>query len=58
MQKPWEASYSDKAKAFDLANLECHTLTELIDVAVGKYANRRALTTILPTGADTSVTYM
>ncbi|MEM8690270.1 MAG: AMP-binding protein [Pseudomonadota bacterium] len=57
MQKPWEASYSDKAKAFDLANLECHTLTELIDVAVGKYANRRALTTILPTGADTSVTY-
>ena len=55
--KPWEKYFSDEAKALDAGKLAAQTLPQMLDLAVAKYANKPALTTILPTGADTTVTY-
>lgn len=57
MQKPWEKYYSDAARAFDPSNLEYHTIAEMARKAVANFADRPALTTILPTGASTTITY-
>lgn len=57
MNNPWERHYSDEARAFDPADLSCQTLSELIDEAAQAHGPKPALTTILPTGADTTVTY-
>jgi len=57
MTKPWKQFYSDEAKNFDLANMPSQTLHELIDKAAAEYADRPALTTILPNGAMGTITY-
>ena len=57
MTKPWEKYYSDAAKAFDPSQLTSKTLGAMIDEAADTYGPRPALTTILPTGADTTITY-
>ena len=57
MTKPWEKYYSDEAKAFDLANLPVQMLHELADEAAKEHGPKPALTTILPTGAETTITY-
>ncbi len=57
MQKPWEKYFSSAARAFDPANVENLTLAQMTRAAARSYADRLALTTILPTGAKTSVTY-
>ncbi|MFL4469974.1 AMP-binding protein [Tateyamaria armeniaca] len=55
--KPWEKFFSDEAKRFDATGLSAQTIPQMLDEAVAKYADQPALTTILPTGADTTVTY-
>lgn len=57
MQKPWEHYYSEEAKAFDPADIDHDTIVGLIDHAGREFADRPALTTILPTGAATTITY-
>lgn len=57
MQKPWEKYYSDEARDFDLSAMEYHTLHDLADHAARAYGPRPALTTILPTGAEATITY-
>lgn len=57
MDQPWRKYYSEEAQQFDLANMGAQTLPEMLDDAAGKHGPKRALTTILPTGAETSITY-
>lgn len=57
MAKPWERYYSAEAKHFDPTLLSEQTLPELARASVEKYADRPALTTFLPTGAQTTITY-
>ncbi|MEL6809237.1 MAG: AMP-binding protein [Pseudomonadota bacterium] len=55
--KAWHKYFSDEAKALDSGKLAAQTLPQILDQAVAKYADKPALTTILPTGADTTITY-
>lgn len=55
--KPWEKYFSDDAKRMDTGALPAQTIPQLLDQAVARFADKPALTTILPTGADTTVTY-
>ncbi len=55
--KAWHKYFSDEAKALDAGKLPAQTLPQIIDQAVAKFADKPALTTILPTGADTTVSY-
>lgn len=55
--KPWTKYFTDEANAFDPSNMAQRTLPDMLDVAVARFANKPALTTILPTGAETTVTY-
>ncbi len=57
MTKPWEQYYSDQGKNFELADMNSQTLVELIDNAGARYADRPAFTTILPNGAEGTITY-
>lgn len=57
MTRSWEKYYSQEAINFDLANLEAQTLVELINRAAEKYSDRPALTTVLPNGAEGTITY-
>lgn len=57
MYKQWEKHYSQAALTFDPARTENRTLVQMFKVAVRSYGDRPALTTILPTGADTTITY-
>ncbi len=53
----WEKHYSEDAKAFDPSELTSATLHEVIDEAADLHGPKPALTTILPTGAETTITY-
>ena len=55
--KPWDKYFSEEATLFDADALSEQTIPQMLDRAVAKYANKPVLTTILPTGADTTVTY-
>lgn len=55
--KPWEKYYSDEAKAFDADKLPIKTLSGLADDVARRFANRPAVTTILPNGAEATLTY-
>jgi long-chain acyl-CoA synthetase len=55
--KPWEVYYSAEAKRFDPAQLSEQTIPELARASVEKYGDRPALTTFLPSGAQTTITY-
>lgn len=57
MDQPWTTYYSQEGRNFDLANMGAQTLAEMLDDAAKSYGPRKALTTILPTGAETSITY-
>ncbi|PTX54643.1 long-chain acyl-CoA synthetase [Litoreibacter ponti] len=57
MEQRWTTHYSPEAQNFDLANMEAQTIAKMLDVSAKEYGARKALTTILPTGAETSVTY-
>lgn len=57
MTRPWEKYYSEAGKSFDLADMPSHTLGDLIDKAGANFAQRPALTTILPNGATGTVSY-
>lgn len=57
MSKPWEKLYTPEALAFDANALPDHTLADMINEAVERFSTRPALTTVLPTGAATSMTY-
>lgn len=57
MDQPWKKFYSEEARQFDLANLGAQTLPEMLDHAATTHTSKKALTTILPTGAETSITY-
>lgn len=57
MTNVWEKYYSEDAKNFNLANMPSQTLTALADRALKEFADRPALTTILPNGASGTVTY-
>ncbi|MGB3246747.1 MAG: AMP-binding protein [Sulfitobacter sp.] len=55
--QPWKKYYSEDAQNFDLANMGAQTISKMLDDAADTYGSRKALTTILPTGAETSITY-
>lgn len=55
--RPWDRFFSDEAKAFDAHKMTERTLPAMLDRAVAKFGDRPALTTILPTGAETTVTF-
>lgn len=57
MSKPWEQFYSEDAKNFDQANVPSGMLHKLVDDAAASFGTKPALTTILPTGADTTINY-
>ena len=57
MPKAWEKYYSEAARNFDPAQMKNRTIAQAINDAVEKYADKPALTTILPTGAETTISY-
>ena len=57
MTKPWERYYTDEAKAFDLANMGAQRLVDYFNETCARYPDRKALTTFLPTGAETTLSY-
>lgn len=57
MGKPWEKYYSDEARNFDVSSIASQTIAAAADEAVEKYGSRPALTTILPTGSEATITY-
>ncbi|NRB36615.1 MAG: AMP-binding protein [Rhodobacteraceae bacterium] len=57
MTHPWEKYYSEAAKKFDLADMGPQTLGELVDYAADTYGDSAKFTTILPTGAEGSITF-
>lgn len=57
MTKVWEKHYSEAAKAFDPSELTAATLHAAIDEAADNHGSSPALTTILPTGAEATITY-
>lgn len=56
-EKPWDKYYSDEAKAFDANALPQKTLPAFIADVTKRFADRPAVTTILPNGAETTLTY-
>ena len=57
MSQPWEKYYTESAKNFDVTTMPYATLVDMINGAGATYADRIAATTILPNGAEASVTY-
>ncbi|WP_432816616.1 AMP-binding protein [Sulfitobacter sp. JB4-11] len=57
IDQPWSKYYSTDARNFDLANMGAQTISEMIDQSAATFGTQKALTTILPTGAETSITF-
>lgn len=57
MGHPWEKYYSDAARNFDLADMGPQTLSALVDHAADTHGDRARFTTILPNGAEGSITF-
>ena len=57
MSRPWEKYYSETARNFDADAMAHGTLVELINHAGTEFANRPAMTTVLPNGAATTLNY-
>lgn len=57
MSKPWTKYFSEDAKNFDLAKMGAQTFSALLDNAAKNFGDRPALTTILPTGAETTISF-
>jgi len=57
MARIWEKHYGPAAKAFDLAQMPVQQMHELADLGALEWGDRPALTTILPTGAEGTITY-
>lgn len=55
--KPWEKYYSAEAKAFDPDRMEAKTLAALANQVASRFADRPAATTILPNGAEATLSY-
>ncbi|WP_223421342.1 AMP-binding protein [Tateyamaria pelophila] len=55
--RPWEKYYSDEAKAFDPDKMQSKTLHALAAQVVSQFGDRPAVTTILPNGAEATLTY-
>lgn len=49
--------YSYEAQNFDLANMGAQKISDMLDASVRAYSDRKALTTILPNGAEASITF-
>lgn len=57
MTKPWHKFYSDEALNFDPENMDSQTLAALCDNAAQTHGDNPALSTILPNGAEATVSY-
>lgn len=57
MDQPWAQYYSEEARDFDLDKMGPQTLSGLLDAADASFGGRKALTTILPNGAEATITY-
>ena len=55
--KPWEKFYSPAAFGFDADNLPFENLVDLIRKSQDRFGSRCAVSTVLPDGASTTVTY-
>ena len=55
--RPWDKYFSDEAKQLDVDKVPAQTVPEMFEQVVAKFGDKPALSTILPTGAETSVTY-
>ncbi|MEM6374098.1 MAG: AMP-binding protein [Pseudomonadota bacterium] len=56
-EQPWEKYFSQEAKDFDVAALPAQTVGQMLEQAVARFGPKPAVTTILPTGADTTLTF-
>lgn len=57
MNKPWTKFYPPEAKGFDLANMGPQTFAQLLDYAAETHGDKPALTTMLPTGAEATMSF-
>ena len=57
MTQPWTKYYSEDAKNFDMANMGAQTFGALLDAAAATHGDKPAMTTILPTGAEATISY-
>lgn len=57
MGQPWEQFYSVDAMQFDPEKVEVQTLSALANKAVRQYGPKPAFTTILPNGAQATISY-
>ncbi|MEP4248439.1 AMP-binding protein [Tateyamaria sp.] len=53
----WNKYFSEEAKQFDAHKMPAQTLPQMLEQAVGRFGDKPALTTILPTGAETTISY-
>ena len=58
VNQPWAKYFSEEAKNFDLNNMGAQTFSELCDHAAVQYGDKPALTTILPTGAEATISFV
>ncbi|MEP2891871.1 AMP-binding protein [Tateyamaria sp.] len=56
-EQPWNKYFSEEAKQFDAHKMPAQTLPQMLEQAVGRFGDKPALTTILPTGAETTISY-
>ncbi|MEO1734246.1 MAG: AMP-binding protein [Pseudomonadota bacterium] len=57
MSRVWEKYFSEEAINFDQANMTSHKIPDLLVETVAKNGPKTAVSTILPTGSETSITY-
>lgn len=56
-EKPWTAFYPEAARNFAESSIEASHLAEVVSIASHKYGSRPAVTTQLPTGAFTTLSF-
>ena len=54
---PWTVFYPDAARTFDESSIEASHLAEVVDIAAKKFESRPAVSTQLPTGAFTTLSF-
>lgn len=57
MDQPWTKYFSDEAKNFDLANMGASRFSDLLDASAAAHGDKPAMTTILPTGAEATISF-
>jgi len=56
-ENPWTAFYPEAARNYEESSIEVNHLAEVVDIAAQKYGSRPAVSTQLPTGACTTLSF-